>query len=166
MQLYLIRHAIAVERDEADVQSDASRALTPEGVKKMRRNAKALRKLDAPIDAVWTSPLVRAVQTAEILAAEFSIASRLRTVEALRPDGSFETITAELRLSADSPGIALVGHEPFLGEFASYLLTGSRAAEIEFKKGGVACFEIADFGDPFRARLRWLLTPRQMSELK
>lgn len=166
MQLYLVRHAIAVDRDDAGVQSDDARPLTPEGVKKMRRNAKALRRLEAPIEAVWTSPLVRAAQTAEILAAEFSISSRLRTLEALRPDGSFEAITTELRLCADSPGIALVGHEPFLGEFTSYLLTGSRAAEVEFKKGGVACLEIADFGDPLRARLRWLLTPRQMGALK
>ncbi len=165
MQIYLVRHAIAVDREDADVTSDATRELTPEGVKKMRRNAKALRKLNVRLDAIWTSPLIRAAQTAEILAAELAVAARVRTIDALRPDGNFDVLTAELRLSADSPGIALVGHEPFLGEFASYLLTGSRAADIEFKKGAVACFEISDFGDPLRARLRWLLAPRHLNEM-
>lgn len=165
MLVYLIRHAIAVDRDESNPQADADRALTSDGIKKMRRVAKALRKLDITLSAVWTSPLVRAVQTAEILAAELGISSRLRTLDALRPDGSFEAVTAELRLNADSPGIALVGHEPYLGEFASFLLTGSRAADIEFKKGGVAEFEISDFGDPLRARLCWLLAPRHFNRM-
>src|SRR5262249_36764996 len=129
-------------------------------------NARGLRRLGINVDAVWTSPFVRAVRTAEILASELGIASRVRSIDALQPAGSFEALVTELRLNADSPGIALVGHEPSMGEFASYLLTGSRAAEIQFKKGGAACFELTSFDDPIRARFCWLMTPRALARIE
>ncbi len=166
MDLYLVRHAIAEDRSLDQPIPDADRALTPEGIKKMRRNARALRRLAVDIDAVWTSPLERAAQTADIVAAELGISSRLSALDALAPTGSFDAVVEELRLHAEFRGVALVGHQPYLGEFASYLLTGSRAAQLEFKKGGVACIAISDFADPLRGKLQWLLTPRQMARLK
>jgi len=166
MDLYLVRHAIAEDRSPDNPLPDVERALTLEGIKKMRRNVRALRRLAVDIDAVWTSPLKRAAQTADIIAAELGISSRLSALDALAPAGCFDAVVEELRLHADFRGVALVGHQPYLGEFTSYLLTGSRAADIEFKKGGVACVEISDFADPLRGKLQWLLTPRQMARLK
>jgi phosphohistidine phosphatase len=165
MELYLVRHGIATERTATETTPDADRELTPDGIRKVRRNARALHRLGVELDAVWTSPLKRARQTAELLAAELGVSSRLTALDALQPSGSFDAVVAELRLHADLRGVGLVGHEPYLGEFASYLLTGSRAAEIEFKKGGVAYMVIDDFDDPVRAGLRWLLTPRQMARM-
>src|SRR5574337_632389 len=120
MLVYLVRHSNAVERGAAG----------------------------AKIQEIWTSPLVRAYQTAVLLADELMLASQLKTVAALAPDGDFETMLAELAAHADLAGVALVGHEPYLGEFTSYILSGSRGWGISFKKGGVACVEIEDFRSP------------------
>ena len=70
MLLYLVRHAIAIPRGAPGISSDASRELTPEGIRRMRQNARALVQLDVVIEEVWTSPLIRARQTADLLAEE------------------------------------------------------------------------------------------------
>ena len=165
MHLYLVRHGIAVPYGTPGVSSDASRELTPVGTRKIRRNAQALAQLGVVIDEVWTSPIARARQTAEILAEELGLTSPVRAVDALQPDGEFSVVTGELQKHMEQAGIALVGHEPDLGQLASYLLTGVRSSNLRFKKGGVACIEIYDLNPPTRSQLRWLLTPKQMAAI-
>jgi len=164
MQLYIIRHAIAVYREEGGSISDEARELTPDGARKMRRSADGLRWLGLEPDEIWTSPLTRAVQTAEIVRARLKVDSRVRSVDALRPGGDFDAL---LRLLADSrlASVALVGHEPYLSEFTTSLLTGARISAVLFKKGGAACVEVEQFDPPVRGRLCWLLTPGQMRRL-
>lgn len=162
MRLYLVRHAIAVDRESPLVVSDAARELTPEGVQKMRRNAAALRQHGVKLGEVWTSPLLRARQTAEILAEELGNEALVHTVKSLEPNGHFEELLARLDENAGLDAVALVGHEPFLGEFTSFLIGGPRNLSIPFKKGGVACIEIEEFKPPLRGQLCWLLTPKQM----
>ncbi len=160
MRLYLVRHAIAAERNGSTLD-DASRSLTQEGVEKMQQHVRGLAALGVQLDEVWTSPLIRAVQTAEILATGFGGRIAVKTVAALQPDGDFEALRS---LAGDSKvgSLALVGHEPYLGEFTGYLLGGSRSLDIRFKKGGVAHLAVSDWRPPMCAELCWLLTPKQL----
>src|SRR5262245_54615467 len=142
MLVYLIRHAIAYERGLiADLDDDA-RELTPVGIKKMRRNAAALARLRVRSDEIWTSPLVRATQTAEILAEALRPAGGVHVVTELAPGGDFDRLLHRLQLHAEHEAVALVGHEPDLGQLVGMLLTGQRRPIVRFKKGGVACIEI------------------------
>lgn len=162
MQIYLVRHAIAAPR-EAGFVDDAARELTPEGIKKMRRIVAALDALGVRLDEIWTSPLVRAHQTAELLAAGLGDRTPIKTVTALEPGGDFEILRNRISQHRSLNAIALVGHEPAMGEFTSYLMGGPRSTSIRFKKGGVALVEIDGFSLPLRGELCWLLTPKQMA---
>jgi len=166
MQLLLIRHGIAAQRDDARFADDAARPLTPRGIRRVRRIAATLNRLQIRIDEIWTSPLLRAEQTAELLAAAQKPALRPQRVEALSPYGDFEAVVQALRNGGNLPSRALVGHEPYLGRFTSYLLSGTSAVAITYKKGGVACVEIDQFDHPLRGRLEWLMTPRQLRSIK
>jgi phosphohistidine phosphatase len=162
MQLYLVRHGIAENRDFPGIISDAARRLTPEGERKMRRNSRALLRLGVELNEIWTSPLVRARQTAEILAEELMSETPVHIVQPLKPDGQFEDLLVLLQEHQQLAGVALVGHEPFLGELAAVLIGAPRPVTITFKKGGVANIEIDQFEQPLQGALNWLLTPRQM----
>lgn len=162
MFAYLIRHGIAVNRGAAGVLDDRSRELTPQGIQKMGRNAAALARLRLVIDEIWTSPLMRARQTADIVAKNLNLTGKPRVVKALSPGGDCRQLIQRLSQYVDRGGVALIGHEPDLGKLASFLLTGSSSGFVEFKKGGIACIEVEDFQSTLQARLQWLLTPKQM----
>lgn len=162
MRLYLIRHAIAVNRGASGILDDRSRELTPQGIQKMRRHAAALAKLGVVADEIWTSPLLRARQTADIVAHSLSLEATPRAMRVLAPGGDCRQLLQRLSQRSDRAGIILVGHEPDLGRLAAFLLSGSYDISIEFRKGGAACIEVDDFHPPVRGRLHWLLTPKQM----
>ncbi len=161
MLIYLMRHGIATPRGELGID-DASRALTPEGIEKVRRIGQALRRLKVEIDEVWTSPLLRAHQTAEIAASAFELAHSMQIVRDLEPGGDLQALIDQLRKSSGLLGVLLVGHEPDMGELASKLICGRQDASIRFKKGGVACIEMDEKAAAGNGELQWLLTPKQM----
>jgi phosphohistidine phosphatase len=160
MQLLVIRHAIAEDRDAfaKTERDDGERPLTSEGVRKMRRGARGLRELVPKIETLVTSPLVRAHQTADILRREYDL-ERVDTASELEPETPLAKTTAALtRLEGDV--VAIVGHEPHLSRLVTYLITGADQSGIELKKGG-AC--LVDFdGHPARAAgtLIWSVAPR------
>ena len=153
MKLYLLRHGIAVDRDEWK-GDDASRPLTDDGRKIMEREAKALAKLDIDPDVILTSPLLRAKQTAQILADRLGMES----VEDERLAESFDSarLAEILKEHDDCKCIVLVGHEPNFSETIGALIGGGR---IDLKKGGIAR---VDLDDPSTAKgeLVWLAPPR------
>jgi phosphohistidine phosphatase len=164
MLLCLIRHGIAAPRG-ADV-AEVDRPLTPEGVRRMRRSARGLHRLGLEIDTIWTSPLARARQTADIVAAEYAMTGSLHEEPALQPEVDVARVIEQLRKQPKQARIALVGHEPQLGHLATCLLTGLKTSALAFKKGGAACIEIESFRRPIRGQLQWLLTPRQMRKIR
>lgn len=166
MFAYLVRHAIAAPRDGIGVVDDAARALTPKGMRRMRQVVRGLVRLDAVFEEIWTSPLVRARQTADILAESPSFEGNLRVMEALRPGGNLNDIAQELAGRCSLTGVALVGHEPDLGELAGMLLAGSPQGLVTLRKGGVACLEIKEGAAPLRGRLNWLMTPGQLRGIR
>lgn len=143
LELYLVRHAVAAQRGP-DYPDDALRPLTQEGAEKWRRGVAGLREMGVTIALVMTSPYTRARETADILVAGLRPKPRLVEVEALaagRKVGEMMAVIAKQAAASRGPSqIALVGHEPDLGELAARLL-GAKAA-IPFKKGGVCRIDI------------------------
>ena len=160
MKIYLVRHAIA--ESHSAPKPDAERALTEEGRTKMKGVARGLRALDVDIDLVLTSPLRRARETAEILAEELG-GLEIEELAPLASGGSPSKVMEGLRPHRKLDSIALVGHEPDLGQLASFLLTGSPSTiPLPFKKGGIACVEAELLPGVQRCTLEWFMTPKQL----
>lgn len=157
MKLYLVRHAIAGERDPARWPDDELRPLTEAGAKRMARLARKLsRMLDRP-DAVLSSPLVRAWQTAEIIQRDANWPAP-QEFAALKPGVPPHELLKALRARPRLEIVAMVGHEPALSALAAFLMGHDRPG-FEFKKGGAACIEFAQGAQAGTGQLRWLLTP-------
>ncbi len=162
-EIYLIRHGIAEERGEA-WPDDTKRPLTEEGMTRLRKGARGLGRLGVGFDVMLTSPLVRARQTAEVIAAGFEPRPPVVAVDSLAPDGAYQSMLADLEKHAKRTRIALVGHEPSIGDLAARL-TGSRHA-LSFKKGAVCRIDIETIPPAGPATLRWFVTPRILRELR
>ncbi len=165
MELYLLRHAIAVEREDFSGE-DSERPLTPDGKKKMRRIAKGIRALRLNYGVVLSSPYLRAQQTAKILVAQSGERRRLRLTDALRPCGDQRILINEIAaLDGHGKSIVLVGHEPSLSALAAMLIFGKPGAGLMLKKGGLCKLTIERLHFGRCAEMEWLLTPRQLIAL-
>ncbi|HEY9846565.1 MAG TPA: phosphohistidine phosphatase SixA [Candidatus Caenarcaniphilales bacterium] len=159
-QLYLIRHAIAAEQQE--YASDQERPLSAEGETKARQVARRLRRLKLSFDLVLTSPLVRARQTAEIFQSE-GLSSHLRESTFLEPQGSFDQWLTWLEQwrPAEPVSLALVGHQPDLGQWSETLLWGEAKQVFILKKAGIIGLSLPTIGPIVgNSRLFWLTPPR------
>jgi phosphohistidine phosphatase len=166
MELYVVRHAIAVPRGKRGVLRDADRMLTFNGINRMRRHAAALVKLRVRPTEIWTSPYVRARQTADILRNAFDDEVPLREVPSLASGGDHAALLAELKRHADLKSIALVGHEPDLSEIISTLVFGRKTGRFDLRKGGVCRVDVDDWtaATP-RGILRWFVPPRMLRRM-
>jgi len=165
MDLLIVRHAIAFERDRNRWRKDAARPLSPAGMRRARKAAAGLKELTRPPQRLLTSPLVRAKQTAQILT---DIAGWPQADEApeLAPG---EPAMAVLALLAKERGklVAVVGHQPGLGHLlAACLIGGGGALPIEMKKNAVACVSFEGVARAGHAALKWLATPRMLRALR
>lgn len=161
-ELYLIRHGVAAERGEA-WPDDTKRPLTDEGVRRLREIAAGFVEIGVSFDVMLTSPLVRASQTAEIIAAGLEPHPPIVITAALSPGGTYAAVVDELAKQARRGSIALVGHEPGIGALAARLI-GSRQP-LEFKKGAVARIDLAALPPTGAGSLYWFLTPRLLRKL-
>jgi len=164
MNLYIVRHAIAVEHGTPGYEDDSQRPLTDNGRKKMKKISRSLDRLGLQLDVILTSPYVRARDTAKILADRFSMTEKIYFSENLIPPGNFEALVFEIHEKYDLANVALVGHEPMLSSLISWLTTGETEARIMLKKGGVAFLSSDSLFKDGRATLQWLLTPALMVE--
>ncbi len=165
MNLYIVRHAIAVQRGTPGDDDDSQRPLTDDGRKKMKKIVKGLHQLDIQLNTILSSPYVRARDTAKILASEFKLKNQPSFSDHLIPPGNFEALIDEIQNKYDVENIALVGHEPMLSQLISWLTTGNTDMNINFKKGGVCYLSADHLYQDHRATLEWLLTPALMVEL-
>jgi len=167
MNLFLLRHGLAVERDEFDFARDEFRPLTPKGKKQLSHVAAAMRALELDFELVLSSPLVRARQTAEIIAAELKLQKRLVFTDELKPGGDAKKLVQKIAgLKKVPENVLLVGHEPDFSELISLLVTGSHGGGFALKKGGLAKLEIEKLRAGKCAILAWLLTPAQMKLMR
>jgi phosphohistidine phosphatase len=166
MNLYIVRHAIAVEEGAAGYESDSERPLTDKGRKKMRQVAKGLRSLGVEFDLILSSPYVRARETAEILAEVFKMKKNITFTESLIPLATPELLIGEINQTYSVDSIAVVGHEPHLSTLIGILVAENAKIDLTLKKGGV-CYITADdlHHNDHRATLEWLLTPGILTDI-
>jgi phosphohistidine phosphatase len=163
MLLHLMRHGIAINRDDPSCPAEGERPLTTEGVKKTTEVARGLRKIGIEPEVVLTSPYLRAVQTAEIVCAALKLESKkLVRVEVLLPNAKPSLLFDELvKLKASE--VLCSGHAPNLDEVVAYAL-GSKTAITELKKAGAATLEL-DSLDPPHGKLAALYTPKALRKI-
>jgi phosphohistidine phosphatase len=163
VNLYILRHGIAVERGEPGFKTDADRPLTPKGKRQLRQIAGAMKNLDLRFNLILSSPFLRARQTAEIVAQWLRLKERLAFSDELTPDGNPKALIRQLHDLGPAPeNVLLVGHEPYLSQLAALLISGETATNIELKKGGLCKLETGALRFGRCATLQWLLAPKQM----
>jgi phosphohistidine phosphatase len=164
VNLFFLRHAKAFPRGPK-YRADSKRPLTREGEKTMRQAAAGIQKMAWSFDLILTSPYLRAVRTAEILAEAFE-SKKLFVTNHLAADAEPKALVSEVMENFGLlENIVLVGHEPFLSGLISVLLTGHSGLSIDFKKAALCKLEVENLHFGKCASLSWLMTPRQLVRL-
>jgi phosphohistidine phosphatase len=161
MELYILRHGDAVDRVTGGYARDADRPLTDEGRAEVLGVAGGLSRIGVTLDLLLTSPLVRAAQTAEIVASVVTVASGPTTCPALA-GGELREILDAARAGRRT---MVVGHMPSLGELASWLAWGDPSLTLSLRTAGLCRVDLADGQQPGQGDLRWLLPPRLAARL-
>jgi len=162
MNLYILRHGIAADAG-AGFEHDSERPLTSEGERKLWRITEAMAALELSFDLILSSPYLRARQTAEIVAESLDAEKLLELCDELTPDGSAEELVRVINGRKPQPdSVLLVGHEPYLSELVSLLITGATRCSVALKKGGLCKLAVASLKAGNCAELEWLLTPKQL----
>ena len=159
MDVILFRHGIAVDvvHWKGD---DMTRPLTPEGVDRTKQGAQGLSRLKAQPDHIFSSPLVRARQTTELVREELSLKAKIEFLDDLRPDAPPEAMLARLT-NLPAPSVVLcVGHEPHLSTALSVMISGKTSASIEMKKAAACGVGFAALPKACAGTLLWLLPPK------
>jgi phosphohistidine phosphatase len=157
MRIYLLRHGIA--EDAGPRTPDAKRELTGEGRKKLESVLRLAKRAGVKPDLVISSPLVRAVQTAELAREILGVETPVQKIGALVPDGRPNDVWDELRGLRNLDEIVLAGHEPLMSELAAWLL-GSPALRVDMKKAAMVCIEFEQFRGEPHGMLKWMATPK------
>ncbi len=166
MKLYILRHAIAEDRDEILYPDDSLRHLTEKGEKKMVKIAEHLKDMGLQIDLILTSPYVRAYETARIVAKTFGIKKKqLVLSDHLTPSGFAKDLIAEINENYQVENLMLVGHEPYLSDLVAMLVAGDPSMSITMKKGGLCCLSIDNLLYDKCATLEWLMMPAQLTRM-
>jgi phosphohistidine phosphatase len=161
MDCVLLRHGIAVERDERE-GPDADRPLTERGAKRVAQVAGGLKRLDVEPTHVLSSPLIRAIETAKIAHSSLRVGSAVQIVGELLPDAPPDRLLSFLRDLPPESCVLCVGHEPHLGMSASVILAGKPSMAFPFKKAGACLIELSIPPKPGQGILRWWLPPSQL----
>jgi phosphohistidine phosphatase len=166
MNLLLVRHAIAYERDPERWRNDADRPLSPKGIRRGRKVACAVARFTTPPERVFSSPLTRARQTAELFHAHAHW-PRADECSELSPGEPTAALLALLARDHRSKCVAVVGHQPGLGHLlAACLMADDGPLTIEMKKAGMACITFHSVPRSGRGTLAWLATPKMLRTMR
>src|SRR5215469_10330710 len=166
MNIFILRHGIAVERGTEGFENDSERPLTARGKRQLRKSAAAMRRMKLRFDLILSSPYERAKRTAEIVAEELKLKKRLKFADALKYDGDAGELIHQLSMLKSAPkNLLLVGHEPYLSQLISLLVSGHEDVSIDFKKGGLCKLEAEKLQYGKCSKLIWLITPKEMKEM-
>jgi len=159
MQLYIVRHGIAIDREDPKCPPDPERYLTEEGVEKTEAVAKGVAALGVEGNLFLTSPYVRAVQTAEIFASALEYAKqRIRRSDLLLPGAEPSHLFRDLAREKQASSVFLFGHAPHLDDLIATAL-GAKKHLTSLKKAGVALIELKRISPPIGI-LGWVATPK------
>lgn len=165
MMLYIQRHATAEETSSGG--DDGARRLTERSKEKMRGAAAGMRAMGLKFDAILTSPLARAMETAEIVAAAYENTPPPQVMPALATGVAAADALAALRAFAKHDYVMIVGHEPQLSAIASIVMAGaSDIVHVKIKTGGCIAIDLPARFDRGGGELRWMLTHRQMRRMR
>ena len=164
MDCLLMRHGIAVESEEWDGAKEG-RPLTKKGKTRVRQAAAGLAALAYKPTRLFSSPFLRAYDTARLVRAEVCPPLRIETRHELAGGASAGLILSFLRSIHPESTVICVGHEPLLGELAGILLCGQSISGLSFKKAGAALIHLPEGPKPGQGILRWWLHPRQLRAL-
>ena len=160
LELYLIRHGIAAERGD-EYPDDSKRPLTNQGISRLRKEAKALAELGVEFDQILTSPLVRTRQTADILGESMKSKPPVTNSDALAPAGTPAAVIQDLaKIAKKGSRVAVVGHEPNMGELAARLICAR--SPMEFKKGAIFRIDFDVRPPKGLGQLQWFVPPRML----
>ena len=167
MQLLVIRHGIAEDAAEfaASGKDDSRRPLTKAGKRKMKEAAAGLLEIVDTVDVIAASPLLRAQQTAEIVARAYSDLPPVSTMQALSPGSAPSGLADWLSEHASAKVVAIVGHEPYLGMLVTWLMTGAQDSRVSMSKGGAALLELPSRVTAGSGTMEWLLTGPQLRRI-
>ena len=159
MEIYVVRHGIAIDREDPKCPPDPERYLTEEGVEKTKRVAAAVAALGATPDLLLSSPYVRAMQTAEIFASALDYSKqKIRRTDLLLPGTEPSLLFRELAKDKQSSTLFVFGHAPQLDDIIAAAL-GSKHHITSLKKAGVALIGLKRVSPP-NGQLVWLATPK------
>jgi len=165
MNLYILRHAIALDHSEWK-KADAERPLSDEGIKKMKKAAKGIRHLDLHLDWILTSPFRRAYDTAQIVAKELKAKEKLKVTKMLAVGGDQKALIRHLGLNFRSwESVLLVGHEPSLSHLISMLTAGTGDMDVEIDKGSLVKLSTDSLTYGKCARLEWILPSKILKKI-
>lgn len=163
MELYILRHAIAEDREKFRAKSwdDSKRPLSDSGKKKFKKMSAHLKKIIGSVDIILTSPYLRAQQTSSLLSKDFS-KTKIVISESLIPTKNPEDFVkwCNLNLKKKTSKLIIVGHEPHLSILTSWLLFGSYQSRITLKKGGCISINIKDTLGADSGVLQWSINPK------
>jgi phosphohistidine phosphatase len=159
MEIYVVRHGIAIDREDPKCPPDPERYLTEEGIEKTKRVAAAVAALGASPDLLLSSPYVRAMQTAEIFASALDYSKqKIRRTDLLLPGAEPSLLFRELAKDKQTSTLFVFGHAPQLDDIIAAAL-GSKHHITSLKKAGVALIELKRVSPP-NGQLVWLATPK------
>lgn len=159
LEVFVLRHGEAGVKID-DVEKDDARGLTRSGRDEVSAIASSMLRLGVELNAVATSPLPRALQTAEIVARRFKLLNKIEQWGELKPAGEAEGVFRRLARQTKGSNLVLVGHEPQLSGMIGEIISGRSGVNLVLKKAGLAKIEILGFKPKITGELRWLLTPR------
>ncbi len=167
MNLYIIRHAIAMDADTDKYDDDVQRPLTAKGKEKMKKIAQGLWELEVQLDLILSSPAMRTLETARILANRLDVKKdKLIATNHLQATGYADELIKEIHEKySEVKNLALVGHEPYLSSLISVLLCGEANIPLTLKKGGVCYLTIDTLQYGRCATLHWLMAPAQLAHI-
>ncbi len=165
MQLYIVRHGIAIDREDPECPPEAERYLTEEGVERTKQVAEAVAALGIHADLMFSSPYVRAMQTAAIFASELEYSKqKIRRTDSLLPGAEPGAFLRELAREKDVSIVFCFGHAPHVDGLLAAAVGAPRHI-TSMKKAGVALVELKRLSPP-NGQLVWLITPKLVRKAK
>jgi phosphohistidine phosphatase len=162
MDVFVVRHGVAMDRDEAaeSAVADDDRPLTAKGRRRMKAAAKGIARLASGAEFLFSSSLLRATQTAKLVRRAFDDDIGYRELPALLPDAEPADLARVLTEAPSLPSVLVVGHEPHLGRFIGWCLAGQSKELVELDKGGACLLRFGEAPTAGGGQLVWLLSQR------
>jgi phosphohistidine phosphatase len=164
MKLYILRHGDAAPHGDPRFKEN-DRPLTPKGIDRTKKLARALERLEVSFDVILSSPLTRARETAEIVSRHPRLCKQLTFTEHLTPSGRMDQLVGQINGFRPQPrSVLIVGHEPYLTGLISLLCVGGPGLPVQLKKGALCRLDIGTLTAHRCATLEWLVQPKLFAD--